>query len=110
MAKGNKIVAEICLYGIQQKGFGYIAQSKAGLVGDGELSYSSCTQAVWAACLALATAGIAVDGEAWVYMPGGKSRAKIALAQPGYFGNMKWEAAPVLVISAADIEAAAVAV
>lgn len=111
MAKSKKIVAEICLYGASRCGHGWLAmvQGQNRPMGDGQpVSGIGMTAAIWNACDALQKAGI--SGAAAVFAPSGTVMAKVDLAERKHAGDLHWEAAPVLVVSAADIEAAAVAV
>jgi hypothetical protein len=109
MSKSNQsIVGEVCLYGSQRCGHGWIARTAAGqLFGDGEpISGASMTQAAWAGLEALRANG--AIGVCQVFAPGGKLAAKVNNrgAFP-YAGSMDWQAAPVYVISAVAIIAAA---
>lgn len=111
MAKGNKIVAQICLYGATHCGHGWLAmvQGRNRPMGDGQpVSGCGMTAAIWNACDALQKSGI--SGKAAVFAPCGTVMAKIDLSERMYAGDLHWEAAPVIEISAAEIEAAAVAV
>lgn len=111
MAKGKKIVAEICLYGNHQCGAGYLAHvgpltRDSKLFGDGEPKAGrNMTAAVWLACMDLEAAG--AKGLATVYSPGGQRCGEVNIQRPCYYGNIEWRPAPMLVISAEAIEAAA---
>jgi hypothetical protein len=103
----QKIVGEICLYGAGHCGAGWLATTAAGQsLGTGELNQAhNFTAAVFQACDALRA--VAGPGLAWVYESNGQLRAQIDISRPCYFGDLKWEAAPVYTISMADILAAA---
>lgn len=108
--KSSKVVAEICLYGSHQHGTGWLASIPSVLsgkqLGDGELRPSwSMTHAVWLACESLTVAGLA--GKARVFAPGGRLCGLVDIDRPCYFGEIAWEPAPVFVVSAEAIEAAA---
>lgn len=103
---------EIALYGSPDVGFGWIAAwttipgRDGGRTGTGEpVEHSSRTDAVLIASRTLETAGI--SGEAWVYDPTGTWRARFDVARPPIYGQLKWEDAPVLEVSAQDIIEAA---
>ena len=111
MKKHNAICGSICLYGSHRCGFGWLAHRgplnrDTALLGDGEPAMEvGATGALWAACEALRAAG--ASGKVEVFEPAGKLRAVCDVDRPGYFGDLKWEAAPVLVIEADAIMAAA---
>lgn len=114
MAKSQKVVAEICLYGTTQHGAGWLARTSDGaLLGDGELRQGrSFTEAVWLACDAVlrvygACGGRPRNGKVRVFAPGGERMADADINHPGYYGDLKWQSATVLEISAEAIEAAA---
>jgi hypothetical protein len=104
----NPVVGEICLYGAQHCGHGYIAQTANGrMFGDGEpVAMRSATAAMWIGLESLRSAGCV--GNVNVFAPGGRLMAVVNNrgAFP-FFGNLEWQPASVLVISAADIIAAA---
>lgn len=98
----------VCLYGNSTAGAGWIA-ARPGFagptLGDGELnSGRSFTTAVFQACDALVRSG--ATGKAVVYAPGGERKATIDLSRPGWYGDLQWMAADVMLISAEDLEAA----
>jgi len=112
----NKVVGEICLYGGNEAtgrkagwlaGIGVSAMAgRLGSLGNGELTSHGLTEAVWAACEALRDAGVR-KGTAWVYAPGGQRRVAVDISHPGYYGQLAWESAPMYVLSAEAIMAAA---
>jgi len=117
MAKTTKItkmlVAEICLYGNGPTGCGagWLAVEFGGrLLGDGEpVKDRTFTEAVWGAVDALRKIGI-VQGIVAIYAPGGERYALAPIGRVPTFGNLQWTSpAPCHVISAAELEAAAVA-
>jgi hypothetical protein len=100
------IVAEICLYGTREHGAGWLASTPDGrMFGDGELNFAlGFTQAVWDAGDALAKAGVR-SGTIRIFAPGGQRMALVSQAgYLPYYGDLKWEAAPVIEISCEDIE------
>lgn len=105
------IAAEICLYGTQAVGAGWLARTADGrMFGDGEPNIRrNMTSAVWLACDELRAAG--VSGLVRIFEPTGQMVSTVALdglkhrAIP-YFGDLKWEAAPVYTISAEALIAA----
>lgn len=105
--KNAKKTAELCLYGTRDAGFGWIARTGDGvLLGDGELRFDSVTVAVWTAQQALTDAG------AWkcpvvIFEPGGRRMARSSVGSVPSYGLLVWETAPVFVISAEAIVAAA---
>jgi hypothetical protein len=106
-------VAEICLYGNGDGGVGcgWLATRAPGgrenMLGDGEpRKGAGWTGAVFAACQALTDAGTS-DGTVRLFAAGGERMAEFPLSRPPYFGEMKWAPAPVFVIDAADLDAAA---
>ena len=79
------------------------------MLGDGEPAIGrGATGALWLACEALRNAG--ASGSIEVFEPTGRLRAVCDAKRPGYFGDLKWEPAPVLLIGADEIMAAAEAV
>ena len=113
MKKAKGICGSICLYGSHRCGFGWLAHvgpltRETKMLGDGEPAAEvGATGAMWAACEALRKDG--ARGSVEVFEPSGKLRAVCDVDRPGYFGDLKWEAAPVLLIEADEIMAAAVA-
>jgi hypothetical protein len=104
--KNDSVVADICLYG-SSLGAGYIARAANGaMFGDGDPAVGrSLNDALWLACLDLRDAGVV--GAAMVYAPGGELSAKCDIAHPPYYGSLNWGPADMLVISVADVVAAA---
>jgi|ERR1043166_705593 hypothetical protein len=109
MKKSASAVAEISLYGTPGHGYGYIVRFADGtMVGDGELrAWRSCTDAVWLALKEIR----AITPKATVLVhhdfPHGPMVAEIAAGSWPYFGELKWTAGPVYVISAEEIHRAA---
>lgn len=94
----------VCLYGSQSCGFGFITSTGHG---DGEPSpRRSATAAMWEGLRHLRDGGATT---ARVFAPGGRLVAQVDLRRSPwpYFGELRWSAAPVLVLSAADVIAAA---
>jgi hypothetical protein len=112
--KPAAIVAEICLYGRHSDdvgnpiGHGFIARTRDGRsLGDGECHAGrGATSALWLALDELEKV-LPRDGRVLVFAPGGLLVAETTIGARRYFGDLKWEAAPVLAISAEAIEAAA---
>jgi hypothetical protein len=102
------IVADICLYGNRETGAGWLAQLADGrLLGDGEPRKNwSANDATWIACMKIQEAGLK-SGRVRVFMAGGQRMAETDLCRPGYFGQLEWRPAPVLIFTAEEIEAAA---
>lgn len=105
------LVGEICLYGTRHTGAGWLARVGASLdghlIGDAEPNPDhTFTEAVWMACDALRNAGIKA-GMVRVFESGGKNCADTDINNPGYYGDLKWVPAPVYVIDADTILAAA---
>jgi len=118
MAKQTtKIVAEICLYGngAADVGYGWLARlSDGAMLGNGEPRPGrSQTDCLWQACdhvrrlRTMAAQPKPWTGTVRVFAPGGKLMADTDLNHPGYFGDLKWQPATALEISAEAIEAAA---
>lgn len=106
MAKRNDN-AEVMLYGSSASA-GYLSVLDGRIVGgSGEpLEGRSLTDATWFGMIKLREAGH--TGGAWVYRPDGKSRAYVKrVDNPPYFGDLEWEAAPMLVIKMDDLLAVA---
>lgn len=86
-------VADICLYGTRDHGFGYLADSRAGLhIGDGALTHRTATAAYWTACQELRTSGCD-SGIVRVFAPGGEFVAEGSLDAPPWYGDLKWDRA-----------------
>ena len=107
-------VAEICLYGNHETGAGWLARTADGaMLGDGEPRVGrSNTEAVWQACDEVRRSyapskRLPHQTTVRIFAPGGRRMADTTLGNPGYFGDLKWQAATVLEISAEAIEAAA---
>ena len=100
--------SEICLYGTNQTGAGYLARAANGRrFGTGRPSnFLTFTVAIWTAVDELRGAG--VTGPVHIYAPGG---ARMAIADLGRhvptFGSLTWTPAPVYTLSTAALEAAA---
>lgn len=111
MKKSKGIAGSICLYGSNHCGFGWLAHCgplnrDAKMLGDGEpMMGRGATGALWAACEALRLDG--ANGLVEVFEPAGKLRSICDVNRPGYFGDLKWDPAPVMVIEAAEIMAVA---
>jgi hypothetical protein len=97
----------ICLYGNMSCGAGYLAQGNDGrMFGTGDpVKGCSFNDAVWLACLDLKEAGY--RGTVRVFCAGGKRIADTTIENPPYFGDLKWTAATIYVISVEAIEAEA---
>lgn len=100
----RNIVAEICLYGTSQIGFGYIAALPDGrMFGDGSpVRDRTATDAIWLAVDDVRGAG-ADGGQVAIYAPGGERVAYAPLWSVPSYGLLQWEAAPVYEISVAEI-------
>ncbi len=105
--KQQQVVAEVCIFGTSQVGFGWITRLADGrMFGDGEPKKDrSATSALW---LGMGVIG-AVRGVVLVNMDtldGRPLQAKVdALARPT-FGALQWEAGPVFTISTEALLAA----
>jgi hypothetical protein len=66
----------------------------------------SFNDAVWLACLDMKEVGIKA-GMVRIFEPNGKFCADTDINNPGYYGDLKWFPAPVYVIDAKGILAAA---
>jgi hypothetical protein len=109
MKKTSKLVGEICLYGTTTHGAGWIAEVPVEhgkmFLGNGELFPGmSLTEAMWDACRAVRTYHAA--GTVKVFEPRGELVAETDVNHPGYFGDLKWTAAPVYVLNVEDLLAA----
>src|SRR4051812_13804456 len=104
MKRTNKIVAEICLYGTNAVGAGWLARTAGGrMFGDGSPKMGRAfTEAVWQACDAVRADGIE-SGSVKVYSPDGQRVATADLGRPGYYGDLKWQAAQVYTVTAEQI-------
>jgi hypothetical protein len=115
MAKSTRLVAEICLYGNRSIGAGWLARTRDNtLLGDGEPREGrSFTEAVWQACDAIyhnrSLCGKIRPGTGTVrvFAAGGALMADTDLNHPGYFGDLKWTEATMLVVDSDAIIAAA---
>ena len=105
------IVAEICLYGSSDAA-GWLAHagplSSEGLLGDGEPREGrTLNDATWLALDALRKAGT-TRGLVQIVEPRGKLAATTEISNPWqWFGDLEWRPAPVYVIEADAIIAAA---
>ena len=102
--KAVPVIADICLYGNDETGAGYLGQVNGGdRFGDGEpRPYWSKTEAVW---LALGEMRLQTEnkrGAVRIFAPGGKFMAVVDANKVGYYGDLPWEAA---VQYAIDVEA-----
>jgi hypothetical protein len=105
----SKIVGEICLYGTSNTGAGWLAVAKphGQTAGDGDpVKGRSFSEAVWEAATAIGLILGHQRGSVWVYEPSGQLRAKYDLGRVRTFGDLAWEPAPQLTISAEAIIAA----
>jgi hypothetical protein len=108
------LLAEICLYGNMEVGAGWLVRTHDGkMAGTGEPRQTadgpeSFTVAVYKACLWLRDNGYK-SGDVRIFAPGGRKMAEMPVQSFRYYGAIKWKAAPVLEISAEDIERASVA-
>lgn len=110
-SKNVNVVADISLYGNREIGFGWLAGTDGGqLYGTGEpVAGQSCTDCVFQAAARLAgDRRFARNHKAIVriFEPRGQMMAEMKLHSPTYFGNLKWQVAPVYEIQLADILAA----
>lgn len=108
-AAAGSIVAEICLYGTQQTGAGWLAQTADGLMfGNGRpVAGRPFTEAVWMAMGALESDGIR-SGLVRIFLPGGEYMAVVDAALPvPTFGSLKTVPAPVWTLDVADLVNAA---
>jgi hypothetical protein len=107
--KNTKLVAEICLYGTRDAGFGFIARAADGrMFGKGELfAGRSMTETVWLAVDELKTAGVSGAGGATVaiFAPGGARLAVEAFANVRAVGDFAWQTAPTFTVSVAALTA-----
>jgi hypothetical protein len=106
------LVAEICLYGTHATGAGWIAAAHRDgvrhLLGDGAIHRGRAfTEAVWMACGALEAVGVKC-GTVAIFAPGGERVAYATLGYVPCFGDLPWDVAPAVKISAAQVEGAAV--
>lgn len=106
-SKTKKLVAEICLYGTQQAGAGWLAQLPGGkLLGDGTLRQGrSFTAALWLACEAVRESIGHTSGLVRVFAAGGERMADADLSRPGYYGDLKWQPATVYVVGSEQLAA-----
>lgn len=106
--KAAELVGEVCLYGAPHCGYGYIATTRGNtMFGDGQPDKRlSLTDAIWLGLLDLRNADYV--GDVNVYASGGELMATTSNAGTfQYPGDMKWGPAPMLVISADELIAAA---
>jgi hypothetical protein len=106
--KSISTVAEICLYGTTRTGSGWLVCIADGthtgrMLGDGKPRFGSMSEAVWAAAMALFTAGI-LKGAVRIFAPDGLQCADVELTSHiPPFGQLRWKHAPGYVISAEEI-------
>jgi hypothetical protein len=109
MKNGNKVVAEIALYGNTRTcGAGYIATrlDTKQMFGDGEPKKDrGYTEALWAAAHDLQESGL-IAGDVIIYEPNGQLMARAPVAHIPSFGGLQWENAPQLAIGIDRITAA----
>lgn len=103
----NTHVADVCLYGNHETGGGYLVSTRNnGILGDGEpRKRRSMTEAVWLALDELRL--VEPKGRVRVFCPSGRMMAWLGVNETTYYGNLSWEPAPVLEISAEELEKAA---
>lgn len=95
----NRPVAEVCLYGTSRIGAGWIAQTDAGLLGNGEpKAERGFTEAVFQAVSEILERQPGLKGTLAIFAPGGERVAYADLNHPGYYGDLKWAPAPVYTI------------
>ena len=101
-----KVVADICLYGTRDIGIGWLAQVIGGkLLGNGEpIRNQTSTEAVWLACHAINYDGIS-SGRVRIFAPRGEKMAVADLNHPGYYGDLKWQAAIRYTIDVSELSA-----
>lgn len=103
-------VAEICLYGNSAAGSGWIAciADGAKIIGNGELKPGrSMTEAVWLAADELEGADI-TRGIVRIFMAGGDLCADVEIGKHiPYFGDLRWQRAPLYAISVEHARACA---
>jgi hypothetical protein len=106
MARESKPIAEICLFGNQQTGAGWLARTHDDrLLGDGEpVRERSFTSALWLACQALEHRGYV--GQVDVFQPSGRLVAETRTDRPGWYGELVWRPARQYVVSAEEVLAA----
>lgn len=105
----QQIVAEICLYGTSRIGFGWLAQTRDGvMLGDGEPKGNrTATECVCIACGQLLQVVGASGSMVRIYAAGGMHCAETDLRHPGYYGDLKWQPAITHQISAEAVLSAA---
>lgn len=109
-SQATKPVADVCLYGNTQIGFGYLTrvESTGKMTGDGEPKEGrSCTDCLHLAKADLEAQGIAGKAQIAIFMAGGERVSYVGIQDVTYFGSLKWEVAPVLTINATDLMTAA---
>lgn len=95
--------ADVCLYGTEKVGFGWIAQYDGQLFGDGDPSTSRTqTDCLHEAHAALEAAGC--RGKVQIFEPSGRRMATTRLNEIRYFGDLTWTAAPVYTINVEEVE------
>lgn len=107
----NLHVADICLYGIPRTGYGWSAQVNPELVvdshsilGDGEpQDWRTLTECVWLALREIREKTGLTLGRVRIFEPSGRMVADAALGFSGYYGDLRWESAPVYTVSLDDL-------
>lgn len=97
-------VADICLYGTRATGAGWLASMfpVTGMLGSGDANPArSFTEAVWQAQRALTGAGLPHTTQVRIFDSGGVRMARATLGLIPAYGDLRWEAAPVYVLTEA---------
>jgi hypothetical protein len=104
-SKDKTTVAEICLYGGNMHGFGYLARTADGrMFGDGEPApWRSKTDALGLAILDIREKAGIRSGQALVFDPSGEHMAECPIDSIPYYGDLEWKPAPVVTLSYDDI-------
>ncbi len=103
--KASKVLGTVCLYGTSAAGCGYIAAATPTtggpeLFGTGELRFESFTDAMWMGLKDLRAKGGLQKGLVTVFLPDGTRMSTLSIESVWpYFGELKWEQAPVLTLS-----------
>jgi hypothetical protein len=96
----NSAIPEICLFGVDRIGFGWLASSRGRLIGDDQ-THEPTLDRTLDDCIAEASAALIEAGEtglAWVFAPGGTLRALTTVESPRAFSDLAFDKAPVLVL------------
>ena len=113
-AMEESVVADVCLYGTRDVGAGWLVEMNPAytldstgktMLGDGEPNaMRGFTEAIYQACHAvrLAMGGMSY-GMVRIYEPNGKMMALASVNHPGYFGDLKWSAAPVFAMNLSEL-------